>query len=913
MRKIIGCLLALSLLIASEACAESLWAGMWHKTKADGSQVDCLDAGPNSDSGNLNDLNFSVSGPNGFSYTFTAADQGRDAFGQNLEVYREFAAPLAPGHYTFTLKDAGGVTSRVVDTHVAAQPLPLVNPATIQRQRNPDGSYQFNWAPVNGTRTYYYRLVVVLNDAAESAVFYGGRQMTTSAVTRPLLNGVSYKARVEVHDAPSFELLTNRSDSAFVTFTPQASDYQAGQPLLDSAVVYNRFASDGSLTTDVTLGLRSLDGLSAASVTGPGNFSYVFDLNADRDPVWPELYRNFPAKAAGLYTFHFTVGGGPERTAYAYLSTPVPYPAPDVSTYQAEDQGDGNVRFSWAAVEHSGALYYRVYLWDPATGQYQISSRVNTTSADLPAAGLTLPGLRWRVEVCDSSSFTTQRNRVIGPAIPLAVQPYAGKPVLSAGFSHYSNFDAQDGTDIWMETWSPAGSIAQMRLEGPDGYSRDLFTPGGYIDFLEPVTPLPGLYRFWAVDGAGKTTQRYRYQAAPQSIPPVDFRTVNVNSDGNYVILNWAAVPSDTPLWYAVEFYAAADLDGDGQLDSLNLPVPYYITGTSLWIDQAALPAVPFMFRIFAFDGSNGTTVNNYSRSVMVGYSGPGFDYASLADTDGDGYASNVDSADTNPAVNPFPYPVITNFTIAPYSASLTVPITAIDFTTAKFAAGCVTEVNNSASCSWTAQKPANYSFASAGAHTLYAFIRDASGNISAAASAQTVITLPPTLALSFAGTGTGSVSGGMACSAGGSCPPASFAPGTVVTLNPAPGSDSIFTGWSGDCAVSGLSCLVTMNGPRSVTATFTTAPAAWIPPGTAAADYYSLLASAFAAVGNGATIKTKATVFTENLVLNRTANITLLGGYNAGYLSRAGTFSVLHGKLFIQKGSLAASGLKVH
>jgi hypothetical protein len=77
------------------------------------------------------------------------------------------------------------------------------------------------------------------------------------------------------------------------------------------------------------------------------------------------------------------------------------------------------------------------------------------------------------------------------------------------------------------------------------------------------------------------------------------------------------------------------------------------------------------------------------------------------------------------------------------------------------------------------------------------------------------------TLAASVAGNGSGTISSspsGLSCSA--SCS-ASYAPGTMVTLNAMPSSTSTFTGWSGAC--SGTSaCSVTLSDRRSVTATFT-------------------------------------------------------------------------------------------
>jgi hypothetical protein len=922
MGKMVGCLLLILLLVASEASAVSLWAGIWHKTKADGSQVDCLDVGPNNDAPSLEGMTFSVSGP-GLSYTFTPADFGKDAFGHNTEMYKEFPS-LAPGHYTFTMDDGQGQISKVVDTHVAAPSLPRVDPATIQLQRRADGSYRFTWAPVNDTQTYYYRLV--LANAQGEAIYYSARIPGTE--DSPVWNdefyqahntfqdGVTYQAWVEVHDAPSFSMVTNRSSSPVVSFTPQPSDYHPDRMAVDYAAVYNRFENDGTLSTDLSLGYTSLAGVTSVYVTGPGNVRYDYDLSADRDPVWPELYKKVtPPAPAGLYTFHVVANGQQEQRAYANLSAPVSYPVPAVSTYQAEAQPDGNVRFSWSDVDHTGALYYRVFIQDSLTGQYQLSSRVNRTFIDLPPASFAgLANPEWRVEVCDSPSFTTQRNRRVGAFTPLQVRPYdPSVPVLSAGFTHFTNFDNQDGTNIYLYSSVASGQIAQMRVDGPNGYSRDVFTPVGFIDFLEPVTPAPGLYTVTVADVTGTSTRRYYYQTAPRTVAPVDFRTVNVNDEGfGWVSLSWAPVASDIPLWYAVEFYYQADQNGDGLLDTIDLPMNYYNQGASVWIPLSALPAAPVMFRIFAFDGSNGSVNNNYSRSVMVGYGGPGFNYAALTDGDGDGFASNVDSDDASATVNPFPYPVITGFSLAASSDSLTVPITTINFSTKKFAAGCFSETNSSANCSWSAVRPASYTFSGPGTRTLYAFIKDASGNISAAASAQTVITLPAPLALSFTGTGTGGVTGGMTCSAGASCPAGIFSPGTVVTLNPAAGFDSIFTGWSGDCAVSGQSCLVTMNGPRSVSANFVTAPPAWLMPGTAASSYFTSLTNAYGAAVGTATIEVKAQVFTEDLVLNRAVALTLRGGYNAGYLSSVGGYSTLLGKLSVRQGSLAVSGLKL-
>lgn len=77
-----------------------------------------------------------------------------------------------------------------------------------------------------------------------------------------------------------------------------------------------------------------------------------------------------------------------------------------------------------------------------------------------------------------------------------------------------------------------------------------------------------------------------------------------------------------------------------------------------------------------------------------------------------------------------------------------------------------------------------------------------------------------PTLTVTFAGTGSGTVSSspsGLSCA--NSCS-GSFASGSVITLTATP-NGSAFGGWSGCDSVSGQACTVTLNSNRAVTVTF--------------------------------------------------------------------------------------------
>jgi photosystem II stability/assembly factor-like uncharacterized protein len=84
-----------------------------------------------------------------------------------------------------------------------------------------------------------------------------------------------------------------------------------------------------------------------------------------------------------------------------------------------------------------------------------------------------------------------------------------------------------------------------------------------------------------------------------------------------------------------------------------------------------------------------------------------------------------------------------------------------------------------------------------------------------------------PTLTIAKTGTGSGTVTSsprGISC--GATCS-ANFASATPVTLTASAGSGSFFAGWVGCAAATSTTCQVTVDSSKSVTATFTTTPAA--------------------------------------------------------------------------------------
>jgi hypothetical protein len=96
-----------------------------------------------------------------------------------------------------------------------------------------------------------------------------------------------------------------------------------------------------------------------------------------------------------------------------------------------------------------------------------------------------------------------------------------------------------------------------------------------------------------------------------------------------------------------------------------------------------------------------------------------------------------------------------------------------------------------------------------------------------------------PTLTVLKAGTGNGAVSSGsagIACAETCVAHSAAYAPGTAVTLTATAADGSTFTGWSGGSCAGTISCTVSLDAARTVTATFTANPPAPSDPGASAA-----------------------------------------------------------------------------
>jgi hypothetical protein len=254
--------------------------------------------------------------------------------------------------------------------------------------------------------------------------------------------------------------------------------------------------------------------------------------------------------------------------------------------------------------------------------------------------------------------------------------------------------------------------------------------------------------------------------------------------------------------------------------------------------------------------------------------------------------------------------PSVTAFSVPATSNGPTVAVTGLSATDNAAVTGyLITEsatVPAAAAEGWSAAPPASYIVAGAGDHTLYAFARDAAGNVSAPLSAQVNVAF--TLTAQVAGTGSGTVHSapvGISCAGGSTAGcSASFASASVG-LSAAPSAGSLFDGWSGGCSGTG-SCLVTMSRDQTVTATFAAAPLVKI-----GATSYPTLQDAYDHADNGAVIQMKEGVCSGSLTADRAVVVTVKGGYDAGYGSAAGE-TVIDGKILLRGAAVRCERVKL-
>jgi N-acetylneuraminic acid mutarotase len=191
-----------------------------------------------------------------------------------------------------------------------------------------------------------------------------------------------------------------------------------------------------------------------------------------------------------------------------------------------------------------------------------------------------------------------------------------------------------------------------------------------------------------------------------------------------------------------------------------------------------------------------------------------------------------------------------------------------------------------------------------------YTFMSVAADHTIDAAFAPDTYALNVTLAGSGGGGGTVSdhAPGGYYCN-GNPCLSALYAAGNTVTLYATPDSDSLFSGWSLNCGITG-NCVLTMAAPKSVIATFDRLQ--WAKNENKTPPFYGLLINAYKDASNGDTIKAQSYIFGEELKFDNSINVIFDGGYDASYQNITPGYATVQGTMKISKGKVSVRRVKV-
>ena len=147
-----------------------------------------------------------------------------------------------------------------------------------------------------------------------------------------------------------------------------------------------------------------------------------------------------------------------------------------------------------------------------------------------------------------------------------------------------------------------------------------------------------GLYTLTARNATGTAAVIYKYQPTRHELPVIDFKTFRTDAAGSSFKISWAPIASSVPVWYKIKIFSKLG------------PAPPYIfiqQGNSVTFRATSAYAIA----ISAQDGYDDSVVNNVSRALVFVNGGAGYDYSTLTDIDGDGYASNCDTNDNDPSI----------------------------------------------------------------------------------------------------------------------------------------------------------------------------------------------------------------------------------------------------------------------
>jgi hypothetical protein len=400
----------------------------------------------------LTGYTFTVEGPDGTEYNFEEADRDNDPSAP-ISWYKSYDS-LPQGEYKFYITVPGGQKIKVAkDTH-AHTDIPALSLATAEVVNVTGADSRVYHDLLDGT--YYYRMAIKEN--ASGVIVYRTKRRERNIQYFPSQYSTGdYAYRIEVWDHPLLKDTTAR-------FRTQWEDINPAGTTTDTYIEFFkgyrriRIGEDGTPSPRIVLqiGITNPSDLLALTLTGPGGFSYSFDLTRQpgdevaNDDTSPRTYflrgsgttqdgkayadyflmlRGTPP--SGDYAWQATTASGNDftRSIAIYDQTALPGVDPD-SVSVTEDQY-GDITFDWDAVDWSGKpVFYRVGIvkdedWDNMYFSQRIPGTTWTGSRDAIEAVIGGPlnsvDVGYSIHVIDSQYYSTVHNRTDFAPVSLVI------------------------------------------------------------------------------------------------------------------------------------------------------------------------------------------------------------------------------------------------------------------------------------------------------------------------------------------------------------------------------------------------------------------------------------------------------------------------------------------------------------
>lgn len=446
-----------------------------------------------------------------------------------------------------------------------------------------------------------------------------------------------------------------------------------------------------SITTQTVSDADQNGSYSDAITVSGGKSPYVFIKSAGQIPSGITLsdggILSGTPTTSGSFTFSVTaVDFAGRRATREYRLTVVPQFL--IPTTQLNTAITG-VSYSFAL---SGSGGVPPYSWDITAGTLPDGLSLDSTSGTISGTTTALSSHEITVTLTDSGNRTASRSLTITAVGPLAISS-SSLPDASFGIFYSQQVVTTGGKTPF--TYSYTGQLpAGLSINTSSGVISGTPTTAGYVNFNISVT-----------DSTVPTPQSVTKQLSIRTVidlPP----TVNL----------FTLPATATSLTIAVTALSATD----------DVAVTGYLLSASATPPQPDNPAwtstPPTSYTLVA-QGSR--TIYAFAKDAAGNLSAP------LSAT------VTITLPDTEaPTVTAFALPTTSNnltVTISSFIASDNVGVTGY----------CLAATNSSSACSWSSTIPSSYAFTTAGSKTLYAFAKDAAGNVSNSKSATTTITLP--------------------------------------------------------------------------------------------------------------------------------------------------------------------------